>query len=111
MKNWMKALTLSALLFSTTALAEPYWAQKPIQCSSQEELIERAKSEGELPTIIFNGNTMGADGTITGSRFVFATNKETETWTLMEFPYGGKQGCILGRGIGQITFGDGGVKT
>ena len=102
---------LSGLLYSTSVFAEPYWAHKPIQCSSQEELIERAKSEGELPTIIFNGNTMGADGTISGSRFVFATNKETETWTLMEFPDGGQQGCILGRGVGEITFGVGGIRT
>ena len=117
MKNLMKALTLSALLFSGTAFAEEkkqepqepqlpytYWASKPIQCSSMEDLVEMTKKYGEVPTIVMDGETAFPNGMRTPSRFVISMNPETETWTLIEF-VSDSQACVLGSGQGKIALG------
>ena len=96
----MKALTLSALLFSGAAVAqekqeqlqEPqmpltYWASKPIQCSTIEDLVEMTKRYGEVPTIVMDGETAFPNGMRTPSRFVISMNPKTETWTLIEFEF------------------------
>jgi hypothetical protein len=110
----MKALTLSALLFSSTAFAEEkkqepqvpytYWASKPIQCSSMEDLVEMTKKYGEVPTIVMDGETAFPNGMKTASRFVISMNPETETWTLIEF-VSDSQACVLGSGQGNIALG------
>ena len=113
----MKALTLSALLFSGAAIAEEknqepqepqapytYWASKPIQCSSMEDLVEMTKKYGEVPTIIMDGETSFPNGMRTPSRFIISMNPETETWTLIEF-VSSTQACVLGSGQGSIALG------
>ncbi len=114
MKNLMKALTLSALLFSGVAIAEEkkeepqvpytYWASKPIQCSSMEDLVEMTKKYGEVPTIVMDGETAFPNGMRTPSRFIISMNPETETWTLIEF-VSDTQACVLGSGQGSIALG------
>ena len=113
----MKALTLSALLFSGAAVAqekqeqpqEPqmpytYWASKPIQCSTIEDLVEMTKKYGEVPTIVMDGETAFPNGMRTPSRFIISMNPKTETWTLIEF-VSDEQACVLGSGQGSIALG------
>ena len=115
----MKALTLSALLFSGASVAqekqeqpqEPqpqtpftYWASKPIQCSSLKDLVDMTKSYGEVPTIVMDGETAFPNGMRTPSRFVISMNPDTETWTLIEF-VSDDQACVLGSGQGKIALG------
>ncbi len=110
----MKALTLSALLFSGVAIAEEkkqepqvpytYWASKPIQCSTIEDLVEMTKKYGEVPTIIMDGETAFPNGMRTPSRFIISMNPKTETWTLIEF-VSDEQACVLGSGQGSIALG------
>ena len=113
----MKALTLSALLFSGVAVAqekqeqpqEPqmpytYWASKPIQCSTIEDLVEMTKKYGEVPTIVMDGETAFPNGMRTPSRFIISMNPKTETWTLIEF-VSDEQACVLGSGQGSIALG------
>ena len=112
----MKVLLLSGLLYNTGVLAqeeqpEVTWAEKPIQCSSIQELIETAKKYGESPTIVLEGSSVFPNGLKTNSRFVIATNPLTKTWTLMEFLIEHDQGCILGTGTGDITINPIGTKT
>ena len=117
MKNLMKALTLSALLFSGVAIAEEkkqepqepqmpytYWATKPIQCSTVQELVEMTKKYGEVPTIVMDGETGFPNGMTSPSRFVISMNPKTETWTLIEF-VNNDQACVLGSGQGNIALG------
>jgi len=126
MKNWMKVLPLSALLFSgvasTTMLSSAfaqekdtqtelekkgmfYWAQKPAQCSSSEAVVEQLKKHGELPTVWMEGLTGMPNGSFNGSKFVIAINPKADpvTWTLLEFVDDGEQACILGFGRGMIN--------
>ena len=120
MKNWMKALTLSALLFSGSAIAQEddtqkrleeeglyYWATKPAQCSSGSEVIELMKRHGENPTVWMEGITGLPNGSFNQSKFVIAINPKANpvTWTLIEFVDGGNQACILGFGKGSINIG------
>ena len=110
---------LSALLFSGAAIAQDpelpqpeskpqmpttYWAQKPIQCSNMETLIEMTKSYGEVPTIIMDDQTGFPNGLTTPSKFVISLNPKTETWTLIEF-VSDEQACVLGSGQGNIALG------
>lgn len=127
MKNLMKALTLSALLFSGSAYAEVtqqqkdaeeqglfYWAQKPVSCTSGEKVVELMKRYNETPTIWMNGIVGLPNGTRSESKFVIAMNRNANpiTWTIIEFTDGGSQGCILGHGTGSINLGViNGIKT
>ena len=87
-----------------------YWASKPIQCSTPEEVAKLAAKYGESPTIILDGSTGFPNGMITASKFVIAYNPKSETWTLIEFS-GEDQACILGSGKGNISFGKKGTTT
>jgi hypothetical protein len=121
MKNWMKALMLSALLFSGSAIAQEsdlqqeledknlfYWAQKPAQCSSADAVVDLMKRHGENPTVWMEGITGFPNGAFNKSKFVIAINHEANpiTWSLIEFVDDGRQACILGFGQGAINLGN-----
>ena len=121
MKNWIKVLPLSVLLYSGVAIAQTtgptqeeaeeqglfYWAQKPVSCSSGDKIVEMMTEVGESPTIWMEGLVGFPNGAMTMSKFVVAINPTTTppTWTLIEFTDGGSQGCILGHGQGNINIG------
>ena len=121
MKNWTKALMLSALLFSGSAIAKEkdaqteleeqgmfYWAQKPAQCSGSDTVIDLLKRHGENPSIWMEGITGFPNGSFNKSKFVIAINHDSNpvTWSLVEFVDDGKQACILGFGKGAINIGN-----
>ena len=121
MKNWTKALMLSALLFSGSAIAKEkdaqteleeqgmfYWAQKPAQCSGSDAVIELLKRHGENPSIWMEGITGFPNGSFNKSKFVIAINHDSNpvTWSLVEFVDDGQQACILGFGKGAINIGN-----
>ena len=102
-----RILTLSVSLFSGSAIAQDpelpkskpqmpttYWAQKPVQCSNMETLIEMTKKYGEVPTIIMDDQTGFPNGITTPSKFVIALNPTTETWTLIEFVSDEQSSCF-----------------
>ena len=127
MKNWMKALTLSVLLFSGSAFAQEldldtnkdrqqqledkgefYWATKPAQCSSATAVVDLMKRHNENPTVWMEGITGMPNGVMQPSKFVIAIdhNANPPTWTLIEFVSNGEQACILGFGSGAINIGN-----
>ena len=87
-----------------------YWAQKPIQCSTMDTLVNMVSKYGEVPTIIMDGQTGFPNGATTPSKFVISLNPETETWTLIEF-VSDEQACVLGSGQGNIALGKSSDKT
>ena len=96
MKQWMKVLPLSVLLFSGTALAETkdlpkeeveppvvtqeeleeqgmyYWASKPIQCSGGPTIVQLMENNNEIPRVWMDGITGMPDGRVSESKFVIA---------------------------------------
>ena len=94
----------SVLPESKPQMPTTYWAQKPIQCSNMETLVNMVSKYGEVPTIIMDGQTGFPNGVSTPSKFVIAMNPETETWTLIEF-VSDEQACVLGSGEGNIALG------
>ena len=91
---------LPALLFSTVAAAEPFWAAKPVQCGTPKEVVDITKQFDESPSILMEGYMKMQNGSFVKSKIVIATNKKTETWTILEFPEGGLVGCIVSTGRG-----------
>lgn len=100
----MMLSVLPALLFSTAAVTAPYWTEKPTVCALPEEVMQIAASRGEYPTIVLDGMFVlpGEVPSLVPSKWVIATNEETGTWTLLEFPKGSNMACIIGRGSGHI---------
>ena len=94
-----KLLLCVAMLGCSPAFAEPYWTQKPVQCGTAQEMIDITMRFGEAPTVIMEGKTMNTTGALTKSKLVIAHNKDTETWTLLEFT-DKDTGCILNTGRG-----------
>jgi len=102
MKKVMLSI-LPALLFSTAVTAEPYWASKPVQCGSTEEIIAMSRAYGQQPSVIFEGVSILPNGHGQKSKFIIATNERKGTWTLFEFPHGSDMGCVLGSGSEHVT--------
>ena len=93
------ALVMGALLLPLDAIAQPYWAQKPVQCGTHEEIINITKRFGEIPFLILDkGLSMNNTGQFVKTRLVVAHNQETGSWTLIEFPVGQAVACILSSG-------------
>ena len=91
-------MILLVLLYSCSpALAEKYYASKPVICGTMKDIVDTSKKFGELPAIIGQGTTMSDNGKYTPSQYVIGLNQETGTWTLIELLSTG-QACILGRG-------------
>ena len=44
-------LCVAMLGCSSAAYAEPYWASKPVQCGTAQELIDMTLSFGEVPVL------------------------------------------------------------
>ena len=91
-------MILLGLLYSCSpALAEKYYASKPVVCGTMEDVVGISKKYGELPIIRGEGTTMNKGGNYTPSKYIIGLNQETGTWTLIEVLSTG-QACILGRG-------------
>ena len=63
MKKVMLSI-LPALLFNTTvAVAEPYWATKPVQCGTLQDIVDSSRIYGEQPSVVFEGQAINENST------------------------------------------------
>ena len=99
MKNLkIPMMILLGLLFSCHPVnAKNYFASKPVICGLVEDVVNTSKGFGEIPILKGEGLTMNKGGALTPSQYVIAFNRETKTWTLIEFLSTG-QACVLGTG-------------
>lgn len=104
-----KILALVIGLSPFSANAEPYWAQKPVQCGTQDELVAMAVKFGETPKLVFKGLAMGPNGVGYNAQYVLATNDEERTWTLFEM-VSEDMSCIIGAGKGFNSVVDNSIK-
>lgn len=122
----MKVLLITGLLFSTAyagiissaiaveqkeekpkverAEVPPYWATKPVQCSSLATLIKMLGGRyGEIPYMRLEGFSGMPDNKKVPTQFIISYNGDTTTWTIVEY-VNGEQACVLGSGTGGISF-------
>jgi hypothetical protein len=99
MKKVMLSI-LPSLLLSSAVLAEPFWAQKPVQCGPAQELVEITKNFGEVPFLSMNGITQKNDGTYIETILVISVGLSTKSWSVLEFSKDKGLGCILATGRG-----------
>ena len=96
------------LVFSFSAKAEEipetikpqlYNSQKPVLCDTPDNIIEIIDSYDENPYLKFNGVSPSSDGQYLKTIIILGFNKETESWSLVEF-INDTTACIIGNGRG-----------
>ena len=96
------------LVFSFSAKAEEipetikpqlYNSQKPVLCDTPDNIIDIIKSYDENPYLKFNGVSPSSDGQYLKTIIILGFNKETESWSLVEF-INDTTACIIGNGRG-----------
>ena len=74
-----------------------YWASKPIQCGTPDEIIKIAKQYGEDPFVSGKGMSVGGDGQYTEVHIIMGVNPKTGTFTIIEIT-SPSQACIIASG-------------
>ena len=115
-----KLLIITFLLLGTYAYADTpiQWKNKPVKCAPAHKVVEVMQSKGEHPIIWMDGFAQLPEK-IAKSKYVISLNRETFTWTVIEFMNPTDEGawedaCVLGFGRGVINMNlinnDGGIQ-
>lgn len=92
----MQKFILGALLLPVLALAEPVTVDKPVVCERADIVFkELTQTHKEVPI------WQGIDPENPTSQYVLFINKDTATWTLLQFS--NRIACLLGSGEGFQT--------
>jgi len=91
-------LSIGLILFSNIAFSEPQWVQKPIQCASPKEVLDRLDKDKLLPLFSAVGNAR-VENEMYVKPYGFFYNEDTEYWAFVEF-FDTEMMCILGVGEG-----------
>jgi len=97
LKIAMMMISLGLLFNCSPAIAEKYYASKPVVCGTMQEIVDMSSEFGELPIIKGEGTTLNDNGKYAPSQYFIGLNEKTGTWTLVELLSTG-HACILGRG-------------
>jgi|MDTC01.2.fsa_nt_gb hypothetical protein len=97
LRTTMMMILLGLLFNCSPAVAEKYYASKPVVCGTMQEIVDMSSEFGELPIIKGEGTTLNDDGKFASSQYFIGLNEKTGTWTLIEILSTG-HACILGRG-------------
>tara|TARA_B100000282_G_scaffold154276_1_gene111037 strand:- start:27 stop:431 length:405 start_codon:yes stop_codon:yes gene_type:complete len=94
------------------------WKNKPVKCAPAHRVVEVMQSKGEHPIIWMDGFAQLPEK-IAKSKYVISLNRDTFTWTVIEFMNPTEEGawadaCVLGFGRGVINMNlinnDGGIQ-
>lgn len=77
-------LSVSVILFSNIAFGEPQWVQKPIQCASPKEVLDRLDKDNLMPLFSATGNARVENNMYT-KLYSFLYNEESNYWAFVEF--------------------------
>ena len=97
-------ISLGLLSSCSPINAKSYYTEKPVICGTVEDIVGTSKNFGEIPILKGEGTSINDNGTLASSQYVIAFNRETETWTLIEFLSTGHV-CVLGTGTKLQFFG------
>tara|TARA_R100000951_G_scaffold105567_1_gene99446 strand:- start:1287 stop:1649 length:363 start_codon:yes stop_codon:yes gene_type:complete len=92
-------LTALISLFLTSQLqAEPYWAQKPVQCGPTQEVMDRIDQDGLKPLMMMTGNAR-VENIKKVLPYAFYYEVDEQFWIMVEF-FSAETVCVVGVGQG-----------
>tara|TARA_B100000073_G_scaffold323773_1_gene306129 strand:- start:381 stop:767 length:387 start_codon:yes stop_codon:yes gene_type:complete len=105
--SWGQDLTKLHKMFEEGEVAN---AQKPIVCQHPDYVVKVLTDEwGEQPIMTWNNVSVRENGMLMKTTIAFGLNKETGTWSLVEF-IDEDWACFVGNGWGLEIFSDSGEK-
>jgi len=90
------AVILLSLLLPNKSYGEPRWVEKPVQCATYEEVIQRGKDEEMQPLFTMVGNAR-IENEMYSLPLVFYYNQENTYWMLVEV-HTDNEACVIGVG-------------
>ena len=90
------AVILLSLLLPNKSYGEPKWVQKPVQCATYQEVIQRAKDEGMEPLFTMVGNARIEDQ-MYSLPLIYYYNQSNTYWMLVEV-HTDNEACVVGVG-------------
>ena len=103
--SWGQDLTKLHKMFEEGEVAN---AQKPVVCQHPDYIIQVLTDEwGEQPIMTWNNVSVRENGMLMKTTIAFGLNKETGTWSLVEF-IDEDWACFIGNGYGMEIFTEGG---
>ena len=104
--SWGQDLTKLHKMFEEDEVAN---AQKPIVCQHPDYVVKVLTDEwGEQPIMTWNNVSVRENGMLMKTTIAFGLNKETGTWSLVEF-IDEDWACFVGNGYGMEIFTEGGT--
>lgn len=92
-------LAIILALMSTSAIAEPHWVQKPVQCASTDEVTQLMLDRKQEPLFAGMGAVRVGNDQLTFPIVVFA-NSEERAWYVIEYNVEVDQACVVSIGNG-----------
>ena len=103
--SWGQDLTKLHKMFEEDEVAN---AQKPVVCQHPDYIIQVLTDEwGEQPIMTWNNVSVRENGMLMKTTIAFGLNKETGTWSMVEF-IDEDWACFIGNGYGMEIFTEGG---
>ena len=103
--SWGQDLTKLHKMFEEGEVAN---AQKPVVCQHPDYVVQVLTDEwGEQPIMTWNNVSVRENGMLMKTTIAFGLNKETGTWSLVEF-IDEDWACFIGNGYGMEIFTEGG---
>ena len=103
--SWGQDLTKLHKMFEEGEVAN---AQKPVVCQHPDYIVQVLTDEwGEQPIMTWNNVSVRENGMLMKTTIAFGLNKETGTWSLVEF-IDEDWACFIGNGYGMEIFTEGG---
>ena len=103
--SWGQDLTKLHKMFEEDEVAN---AQKPVVCQHPDYIVQVLTDEwGEQPIMTWNNVSVRENGMLMKTTIAFGLNKETGTWSMVEF-IDEDWACFIGNGYGMEIFTEGG---
>ena len=103
--SWGQDLTKLHKMFEEGEVAN---AQKPVVCQHPDYIVQVLTDEwGEQPIMTWNNVSVRENGMLMKTTIAFGLNKETGTWSMVEF-IDEDWACFIGNGYGMEIFTEGG---
>jgi len=88
-----------SLLHKHDSKKQPSNAWKPIMCENPDAITDLLTNMGEDPAMTMNNVSVNQEGKLIKTVIAFGLNKDTGTWSLVEF-INKDWACIIGNGKG-----------